>query len=51
MATNLKAQAARNIGSNWLGLAVAILVGFFLSPFILHKLGDEAFGLWILVSP
>jgi O-antigen/teichoic acid export membrane protein len=39
----------RNIGSSWFGLAVNMLVGFFLSPFILHRLGDEAFGLWVLV--
>jgi len=25
-----------------------IAVGFFLSPFILHHLGDDAFGLWVL---
>lgn len=26
-----------------------IAVGFFLSPFILHHLGDDAFGLWVLI--
>jgi len=31
------------------GLGVNIAVGFFLSPFILHHLGDEAFGLWVLI--
>lgn len=46
---SLRIQAARNITSNWFGLAVAMAVGLFLSPFILHKLGDSAFGLWILV--
>lgn len=49
MLTNLKVQALRNIGSNWFGLAVSIVVGFFLSPFILHRLGDDAFGLWVLI--
>jgi O-antigen/teichoic acid export membrane protein len=28
---------------------VSILVGLCLSPFILHRLGDDAFGIWILV--
>lgn len=46
---SLKTQALRNVGSSWFGLAVNMLVGFFLSPFILHRLGDEAFGLWVLV--
>ncbi|PYX94858.1 MAG: hypothetical protein DMG71_11270, partial [Acidobacteria bacterium] len=46
---NLKLEALKNIGSSWFGLAVNILVGFFLSPFILHRLGDVAFGLWVLI--
>jgi len=46
---NLKIQAVKNVGSSWLALAVTVAVGFFLAPFILHKLGDEAYGLWILV--
>ena len=46
---NLKVQAVKNIGSNWFGVALTFIVGFFLSPFILHKLGDDAFGLWILI--
>src|SRR5208282_2465598 len=45
----LKAQALRNISSSWFGLATNLVVGFFLSPFILHHLGDDAFGLWVLV--
>ena len=28
---------------------MSIAVGLFLSPFILHRLGDDAFGLWVLV--
>jgi len=49
MLTTPQARAVRNISSNWFGLAVSIVVGLFLSPIILHKLGDEAFGLWVLV--
>lgn len=45
----MKARALRNVASNWFGLATNLLVGFFLSPFILHHLGDDAFGLWVLV--
>jgi O-antigen/teichoic acid export membrane protein len=47
--SSLKIQALRNISSNWFGLAISMAVGFFLSPFILHRLGDDAFGLWVLV--
>src|SRR5437588_11981490 len=46
---NLKFQALKNVGSSWAGLAVNVAVGFFLSPFILHRLGDDAFGLWVLI--
>ena len=46
---NLKAQAAKNVGAIWLNLLVHGLVGLFLSPFILHRLGDELFSLWVLI--
>src|SRR5579871_5733277 len=39
----------KNVGSSWFALGVNILVGIFLSPFILHHLGDEAFGIWVLI--
>src|ERR1700756_5169125 len=46
---SLRVQAVKNVTSTWLGLLVHALTGFFLSPFILHKLGDQAFSLWVLV--
>ncbi len=44
-----KRQILKNVGSSWFALGVNVLVGIFLSPYILHRLGDEAFGLWILI--
>src|SRR6202162_4402177 len=44
-----KRSIAKNVGSSWLGLAVTVVTGFFLSAFILHRLGDDAFGLWVLI--
>ena len=44
-----KGQIFRNVGSSWFALGVNVLVGIFLSPYILHRLGDDAFGLWILI--
>lgn len=44
-----KIRIIRNVGSSWFALGVNILVGIFLSPFILHKLGDAAFGIWVLI--
>jgi O-antigen/teichoic acid export membrane protein len=46
---SLRVQAAKNVGATWLGLLVHAAVGFFLSPFILHKLGDNAFSVWVLI--
>src|ERR1700730_8884490 len=46
---SLKIRALKNVASSWGGLAVNIAVGFFLSPFILQHLGEDAFGLWVLV--
>src|SRR6202167_6573340 len=46
---SLAIRALKNVASSWGGLAVNIAVGFFLSPFVLHHLGDDAFGLWILI--
>ena len=34
---------------SWFALGINILVGIFLSPFILHRLGDSAFGIWVLI--
>ncbi|HEV3304914.1 MAG TPA: oligosaccharide flippase family protein [Candidatus Sulfotelmatobacter sp.] len=44
-----KNQIIKNVGSSWFSLGVNILVGIFLSPFILHHLGDTAFGIWVLI--
>jgi len=44
-----KVEILKNVGSSWCALGVNVLVGIFLSPYILHRLGDEAFGLWVLI--
>ncbi len=37
-----------NILWSWAGVGLTILVGFFLSPFIIRRIGDTGFGLWSL---
>jgi O-antigen/teichoic acid export membrane protein len=39
----------RNIFSNWAGVIANLAVAFFLSPFLVHRLGDSGYGLWVLV--
>lgn len=43
-----KLRIARNILANWGGLALSTLVSFLLAPFILRKLGDAGYGVWML---
>jgi O-antigen/teichoic acid export membrane protein len=49
MRTFEKRQILKNVGSSWSALAINVLVGIFLSPFIVHRLGDTAFGIWVLI--
>jgi O-antigen/teichoic acid export membrane protein len=44
-----KSQILKNVGSSWFALGVNVLVGVFLSPYIIHHLGDDAFGLWVII--
>ena len=39
----------RGLSTHWLRLGADIVIGIFVSPFILHRLGDEAFGIYVLV--
>jgi O-antigen/teichoic acid export membrane protein len=41
---------ARNILSNWGMFLFSAGVGFFLSPFVVHRLGDTAYGIWALLG-
>jgi O-antigen/teichoic acid export membrane protein len=42
-------QLAKSIAGNWIAFAVSVCVAFFLSPFIVHHLGNTAYGVWTLV--
>jgi len=39
----------RTVATSWIAVFANAVVGFFLTPYILHHIGDEAFGLWVLV--
>ncbi len=47
---NPKKRLAKNIFSNWAGAGVAAVVGFFMSPFLVHTLGKDSYGVWVLIS-
>jgi O-antigen/teichoic acid export membrane protein len=44
-----KNQIIKNVGSSWFALGINVVVGILLSPYILHRLGDAAFGIWVLI--
>ena len=44
-----KLQIIRNVSSSWFALGTNVVVGFFLWPFILHRLGEDAAGIWVLI--
>src|SRR5438132_7743515 len=39
-----------NALANWLGFAAQLLVAFFVSPRLVHGLGDRRYGLWSLID-
>lgn len=39
----------KNILSNWSALFLGIVVSFFLSPYVVNKLGDAYYGLWAVL--
>jgi O-antigen/teichoic acid export membrane protein len=44
-----KRQIIKNVGSSWFSLGINVVLGLALSPFIVHRLGDTAFGLWVII--
>src|SRR5438046_4221870 len=44
-----KLQIIKNVSSSWFALGTNVVVGFFLWPFILHRLGENAAGIWVLI--
>jgi O-antigen/teichoic acid export membrane protein len=40
---------ARNLTANWVGYAANLAVMFFMSPFVVHTLGDVQYGVWTLM--
>jgi O-antigen/teichoic acid export membrane protein len=44
-----RGQIAKSVFSNWSGLVVNVLVAFWMIPFVVHHLGNAAYGIWALV--
>lgn len=46
----MKGNVAGNVIWNWSGMAVTMLAGFIVAPYLVHHLGDSGYGLWILIA-
>ena len=44
-----KKLAIRSVFSNWAGRAFAIVITFFLTPFVVRTLGNESYGIWAIL--
>jgi len=40
----------RAVTTSWVSVVANASVGIFLTPYVLHRLGDEAFGVWVLTT-
>src|SRR5215468_2461396 len=39
-----------NAAANWVGFAAQLVIAFFISPVLVHGLGDRRYGIWSLVE-
>jgi O-antigen/teichoic acid export membrane protein len=44
-----KRQIIKNVTSSWFALGMNVVVGIILWPYILHRLGEDAAGIWVLI--
>src|SRR5438445_5825727 len=43
-------RLARSVVANWVGFAAQVAAAFFVSPVLVHGLGDRRYGLWSVVE-
>jgi O-antigen/teichoic acid export membrane protein len=48
--TDRPSNYARNVAANWIAFLFVAGVSFFLSPFVVHHLGNTAYGVWTLLT-
>ncbi|MCA9753501.1 MAG: hypothetical protein KC591_15005, partial [Gemmatimonadetes bacterium] len=49
MAEASRSRMFTNLAANQLGFVLPVVITFFLSPFVVHTLGDDIYGLWSLI--
>ena len=43
-------RIVKNVFSSWGGYAVTFVINFFLSPYVVHHLGNTGYGTWTLIT-
>lgn len=43
-------QLARGVTMNWVAMGVSLVLALLISPFVVHHLGNLAYGVWVLVG-
>lgn len=46
---NSSSKLLKNIFSNWAGFVFNAVIAFFLSPFVVHSLGNTYYGIWVIM--
>lgn len=47
---NVAKVVIRNVAASWFGFGVNLAVVFFLTPYMIHHLGTELYGLWLALQ-
>jgi O-antigen/teichoic acid export membrane protein len=50
MSLSNRRRALKNVLGSWLGLGATVVAGFALTPYVLHHVGDSAYGVWVLLT-
>jgi O-antigen/teichoic acid export membrane protein len=50
MSDSGRVSRTRSVLSNWAGYIFAAVVSFVLSPFVVHSLGNSAYGIWTILG-
>src|SRR5712691_2966033 len=45
-----RSSVLKNVGSNWIVTVVTVVAVYLLTPYTIHKLGDDGYGTWNLIN-
>lgn len=46
----MRSRLASNVVWNWAGMGITMLTGFLVAPYLVLRLGETSYGLWILIA-